>query len=51
MVTEKSKENRRAEVARRERPAILGVFMLEGMMIGSIGTISAIATGLSWRSA
>jgi lipoprotein-releasing system permease protein len=47
MVTEKSKEIAVLKSLGASDRAILGVFMLEGVMIGSIGTIIGIATGLS----
>ncbi len=47
MVTEKSKEIAVLKSLGASDRAILNVFMTEGMMIGGIGTIVGVATGLS----
>ncbi|HEX6272074.1 MAG TPA: ABC transporter permease [Polyangiaceae bacterium] len=47
MVTEKSKEIAVLKSLGASDRAILSVFMTEGMMIGGIGTIVGVATGLS----
>ena len=47
MVTEKSKEIAVLKSLGASDRAILSIFMTEGMMIGGIGTIVGVATGLS----
>jgi lipoprotein-releasing system permease protein len=47
MVTEKSKEIAVLKSLGASDRAILNVFMLEGMIIGGIGTVVGVATGLS----
>jgi lipoprotein-releasing system permease protein len=47
MVTEKSKEIAVLKALGASDPAILRIFMTEGMMIGGIGTVLGVATGLS----
>jgi len=47
MVTEKSKEIAVMKALGASDPMILRVFMTEGMMIGGIGTVLGVATGLA----
>ncbi|HEY3500827.1 MAG TPA: ABC transporter permease [Polyangiaceae bacterium] len=47
MVTEKSKEIAILKSLGASDPAILRIFMTEGMMIGGIGTVIGVATGLA----
>lgn len=47
MVTEKSKEIAILKALGADDPAILKIFMTEGMMIGLIGTIFGVVTGLA----
>jgi lipoprotein-releasing system permease protein len=47
MVTEKSKEIAVLKSLGASDPTILRIFMTEGMMIGGIGTLLGVATGLS----
>src|SRR5687768_10578946 len=47
MVTEKSKEIAILKAIGASDRAILGIFMVEGVMIGGIGTVLGVATGLA----